>query len=230
MSQHADFTGSIPAATMIFSDVYASCFSFPRERDRGKERERDGERNFKKEDKQTERRYNWCSCSFLLFLDYSFFLFLDVLSSFFCLQRLFNCFYPMFINFRSVKPSAHFALTVIYGPPAECNAPGSRECNTQLHSAYTRVDEFEPWLKRRTFKCIFWLLSWRRSMDYLNDGVKAYVLLLARLSPDSSDRLFFVSAQGQNMGDSDHDTTLILYLLIPRVFLLSWNKFLHWTY
>jgi hypothetical protein len=40
-----------------------------------------------------------------------------------------------------VKPSAYFALTVIYGPPAECNPPGARECNTQLHSAYTRESD-----------------------------------------------------------------------------------------
>jgi hypothetical protein len=67
----------------------------------------------------------------------------------------------MFINFRPVKPSAHFALTVIIRTPAECNPPGARECNTQLHSAYTRVygsqyvqNMTKLRLKHRPYKCI----------------------------------------------------------------------------
>ncbi len=30
--------------------------------------------------------------------------------------------------------------SVLQGPPAECNIPGFGECNTLLHSAYTRGD------------------------------------------------------------------------------------------
>ncbi len=138
MFQHASFTGSIPAVIMIFSDAYASCFSFPRKRERGREGE--GWRSKFKE-RQTDR--NKISLMQLFFPPFFWiilsFFFWIVLSSFFCFQCLFNCFYPMFINFRPVKPSRRFALTVIYGPPAECNPPGARECNTQLHSAYTRV-------------------------------------------------------------------------------------------
>jgi hypothetical protein len=50
--------GSIPAATMIFSDVYASRFSFPRKREREGEGGRGMGREILKRDKQTERIYH----------------------------------------------------------------------------------------------------------------------------------------------------------------------------
>jgi hypothetical protein len=38
-----------------------------------------------------------------------------------------------------VPSSSHAGMDVLYGPTAECNIQGRSECNTQLHSAYTRV-------------------------------------------------------------------------------------------
>jgi hypothetical protein len=95
-----------------------------------------------------------------------------------------------------VNASVQVFLSVIQGPPAECNTAGLFECNTLLHSAYTRVHihiqgRFE--IKKKVKDCV-----WKNYHQLRRIAVLSNIERCNSLSQCIEPDLHFLSRQDNN--------------------------------